>query len=63
MNYDEMISGVESAEQTTRLFDSMINRFAKLLVGRLRKVTAYGVLKALKKELQEFNAATDEWKN
>lgn len=62
MNFDDILTGVEDAEQTSRLFDRMLNRLAKLLVGRLRRIEGYGVLKALKRELQDYNAATETWK-
>lgn len=62
MNYDEFASAVESAEHTLRFADRAAERLASLLVGRLRKIDRPWVLAALKKELQDFNAHTKEWK-
>lgn len=67
MNYREMKEAIKSAELTLRMADMATTDMADLLVGRLRKVqkTYRGVetLKALKKELKQFDSKRGVWKN
>lgn len=67
MNYIEMQNAIDDAENTLRLADSATTKTAKMLVGRLRKVTdsyqGRKTLSKLKKELSQYNARTGEWKN
>lgn len=62
MTYNEMKQGIQEASQTMRIADLFSNDFARMLTGRLRKVSP-GILMELKKELSNFNAKTGEWKN
>jgi len=57
-----MLDAVNEAEQTLHAADSVADKMARLLVGRLRKVRSAWVLKALKRELADFNMHTQEWK-
>lgn len=61
--FDDMDNAVRDAEQTLRVADLLVNRIAKMMVGRLRKVDRYGVLSALKRELQDYNARTQTWRD
>ncbi|MFA6051530.1 MAG: hypothetical protein WC762_02965 [Methylobacter sp.] len=60
--FDQMLDAVNEAEQTLHAADSVADKMARLLVGRLRKVRSAWVLKALKRELADFNMHTQEWK-
>jgi len=62
MNFNEMIESIEDAEHTLRCADALTNKIAKLLIGRLRKVTGYNILRSLKRELKNYNAHSGEWK-
>ena len=62
MNFEEADQAIQNAEVTLRFADRIANKLARLLVGRLRKVESYGTLRALKRELQDFNANTQTWK-
>lgn len=62
MNIDSMNAAVEDAHKTLGYADLMAARIATLLVGRLRKVNRYGVLRKLKLELRDYNAHTGKWK-
>jgi len=67
MNWKEMNEAVDSARITLRNADYAANSISKLMVGRLRNVQdnyqGHETLAALKKELQQYNARTGEWKN
>ncbi len=67
MNFNEMYKSVEAARETQRQFEFQTNKVASLLVGNLRSVSrkydGNEILKQLKKELSQFNAATGEWKS
>ena len=52
---------VSDAEGTLRAADAQAERMAGLLIGRLRKISAWR-LKQLKRELREFNIQTGKWK-
>ena len=60
--FDEMRAAVEEAKDTLRAADGVADSLASLLCGRLRHVKPW-LLRALKRELAEFNAATGEWKS
>ena len=63
MNWSEAESAIRDAREVVKRGDDAVQRLAKLLVGRLRvaEVSPY-VLAELKRELQDFNAATKNWK-
>ena len=63
MNWSEAESAIRDAREVVKRGDDAVQRLAKLLVGRLRvtEVSPY-VLADLKRELQDFNAATKKWK-
>lgn len=60
--FDEIRHAVRSAEEQMRAVDNAATDMARLLSGRLSKVQSLYVLRALKRELQDFNAVTGEWK-
>jgi hypothetical protein len=60
--FDVMRRAVAEAKETMSAADQMANQLAGLLRGRLRHVQPWH-LKALKKELQNFNAHTGRWKD
>lgn len=63
MNFDEMAAAVADAERTIRLLDHRVNQMAKLVAGRLQSADVpQSVLCNLKKELQNYNMTTGEWK-
>ena len=62
MNFDEMKQAISQARSTFNLADSMASTLADLLVGRLRMVSSWTLVK-LKRELRNFNAHTKTWKN
>lgn len=57
-----MRKAVEEAEQTMRAADNCANDMAKVLQGRLRKVSDWN-LKKLKAELKNYNMHTGRWKD
>lgn len=63
MNWSEAESAIRDAREVVKRGDDAVQRLAKLLVRRLRvaEVSPY-VLAELKRELQDFNAATKKWK-
>lgn len=63
MTIDDLKAAVDQAETTLRMTDLIADKMAKLLIGRLRKVTSYRVLKRLKAELQQYDATRDRWKS
>lgn len=58
--WDEMRVCVTDAERTMNAADSVAAQMARVLRGRLRHASS-DTLRALKKELQGFNAKTGEW--
>ena len=62
MQYEIMDAAIREAMGTMRQADARADDFARILEGRLRKVSPY-TLARLKKELSRFNAHTKEWKN
>jgi len=63
MDFNEAIEAIRDAEATMNRADTMASGVARLLVGRLRKVTSGHALQKLKRELQDFNSTTLEWKD
>ena len=66
MNYTELLNAVEDAERSRSLFIGQSVRLAALLKGNLRNIgktyQGQNILRALKKELSEFDSRTGEWK-
>lgn len=60
--FDEMKVAIREAEATVKAADSIADDMARILRGRLRTVHGWN-LRALKRELADFNANTREWKN
>lgn len=58
--WDEMRKAISESENVMRAADSCAADAARILVGRLRRCAPY-TLKALKRELREFNIHTGEW--
>lgn len=63
MNFSDMKESVEGAERTIRLVDMMVTTFARLCIGRLRKVESTWILADLKKELRDFDIHRRTWKD
>lgn len=69
MNYTAFKLAVEDAKTTMYRADQMAKNVAPLMVGRLRFVSkddmwsSHQTLKALKKELSQYNARTGKWNN
>lgn len=61
MDFDEMTSALREAEETQRVADRQAERAARIAVGRLRHCSDF-TLKALKRELRDFNIHTGVWK-
>jgi len=61
--FTEMREAVNEAGVQLRAADTYSNDMAKLLIGRLRNVKGYDVLKDLKRELSHYNAQTGRWKD
>jgi hypothetical protein len=59
--WDEMRAAFMEAEETVRSADAIINAMARMLCGRLGKVSP-GYLKSIKRELKDFNIQTGRWK-
>lgn len=59
--WDRMRAAMSEARATMEAADDFANGAAQLCVGRLRRVHS-GTLKALKRELRDFNIHTGEWK-
>lgn len=62
MNYDEANQLLKATRITMEGADTMADGIACLLVGRLRKVRSGTALKALKKELANYDMTTGRWK-
>lgn len=62
-----MEQAVDAANAELRRADAVAEKMAKLLVGRLRKISdtwsGHKTLAALKRELQDFNAQAARWKS
>jgi hypothetical protein len=69
VTYDDVVKAVGDAERTLRHVDQQSTKMASLLRGRLRNVgcgcmySRKRILGSLKRELQDFNANTGEWKS
>jgi len=62
MLLSDMEDAVREAGGDLRRADMVASKMAKLLIGRLRSVDGYHVLKDLKAELKRFNSQTGCWK-
>jgi len=62
MNYQEALSAIKDAENTLNNANEIVRKTGKLMIGRLRQMSPYDLVR-LKRELQQFNANTKEWKN
>lgn len=61
--YDDFDEALKEVDHTMRVADMMADRTAGMLKGRLRNVS-HSNLKALKKELTEFNSrGYGKWKS
>lgn len=60
--FDDMRAAVRQAADTLRAADSVATDLAWMLRGRLRKVQNRDSLRALKRELRDFDMTTGEWK-
>lgn len=66
--FDEVRAAVSQAKEQLRAADDAALSMAQLLVGRLRHVQSGNqyrgadALRALKKELRDFDMTTGEWK-
>jgi hypothetical protein len=60
MNTEDMRHAVQVANNTLAAADNVANDLARLLVGRLRRVSPYR-LEQLKRELKNFNIHTGRW--
>jgi len=64
MKFSEMKDAIADAKNTMRHAEIVTEEMAGLIVGRLRSGKVSGnILKALKAELQDFNATTYLWKD
>lgn len=61
MNWNEMKAAVEQAKTTIGQAECFTDDFAKMLVGRLRRVNKW-TLAELKRELRNFNPQRRTWK-
>lgn len=59
--FDEVSAAVDQAAALEYACNQNASRMARLLVGRLRHVSEWH-LKALKRELRDFNIHTGTWK-
>lgn len=62
MTLSEMEQAISDARAVMNRADTCADKMARLLIGRLRQVHGYNVLKKLKAELSEYNAHTGRWK-
>jgi len=60
--WGEMLSAVAQSKSVLSAADSVANDMAILLVGRMHHVSSYGVLRALKRELQDYDSKQKRWK-
>lgn len=61
MNFSEAIQAIQDAKRTISAADEVVKQLGYLLPGRLKSMSST-TLKKLKKELENYNAKTDEWK-
>lgn len=63
MDFDEVHEAVNEAKNTIRMADTAVGKMASIVAGRLRKAEVpWGVLKALKNELRDYNIHTGKWR-
>jgi len=62
MDFDTMKASIREARRTMEVSDAVAEDIAFILVGRLRKVRSTTYLRALKKELANFDMTTGRWK-
>lgn len=60
--WDEMRAAMDEARDRLRAADNCANDMASLLRGRLRRACNPLVLRALKRELRDFDMTTGGWK-
>ncbi len=60
--WDTMRDALAEARSVMAAADDFANGAARICVGRLRKVD-WSTLKAMKRELRDFNIHTGEWKD
>jgi hypothetical protein len=63
--FDEMRRALRQAELVNRAVDQQASALLELIVGRLRHAKTFGDtnnLRALKRELRDFDAVTGRWK-
>lgn len=63
MDFDEASRAIDQAESTIRIMRSQVARMAKMCAGRLQDCgVSRDTLRKLKKELENYNMHTGEWK-
>lgn len=62
MTLSDMERAVDEANATLSRADMLADKLARLLIGRLKRVSSGYVLRALKKELANYNMHTGDWK-
>lgn len=60
--FDEIRHAVSEANQQLRAADEVATDMARLLDGRLRRVSSTYILSRLKEQLRDFNMHTGKWK-
>ena len=59
--FDNMREALSNAKDVQRAADANSTAMAQMLVGRLRHVDSVSVLRALKRELRNFDMTTGKW--
>lgn len=62
MDFDTMKASIREAKRTMEVADAVAEDIAYLLIGRLRKVNSGTALRALKKEIANYDMTTGRWK-
>lgn len=62
MTLTDMERAVNDANATLSRADTLADQLARLLIGRLKRVSSGYVLRSLKKELADYNMHTGAWK-
>ncbi|WP_109438389.1 hypothetical protein [Aquimarina sp. AU119] len=65
MRFSEFKDAVEDAERTIKQADEMVEKIIPMIPNRLRNINSWpGIeaLRAIKKELKNFNSVTGKWK-
>lgn len=60
--FDEIRRAVNDANQQLRAADEVATDLARLLDGRLRRVSSSYTLSRLKEQLRDFNMHTGKWR-